>query len=524
MKDNAQETIGNYDGNARPGEIVADLTQDPPTLYIGNNLGQLTLLNSGGGSYGNTQVGQYLAAGLVGNIIPSGNGVYSLGNSTNWWSNVWLTGNTLYIGGIPVGMSGNSLTVNGRSVTTGDLNILGTNIGIANGVAETTMAFGGAAANVIVDTDSGAPKINIYAQSTDFQSYSQGDSDYTSAEWVTDGGGGAINITGAQSYVEAFVATLNQYSLVTITINGTDTVPYNGASYGGGSITIYTNTAPATSPTAVTDIRFNLTFENGLYMDPDEGDMLLKVGDFNLNIRSQRDININASDDLRLTGNDLTRLAGNANVTIVSALNTDPNYGWTFDTTGNITLPSNGIISNPPNSSLDPVNPNVATMVLTPDANYSYQALVLDPTAPGHIHLRGPSYSGNIDQPAANIFLGGELSSFEVGASYGDAPNVFVRSNGITWTFDNVGTLTVPGNITSAVASPAPSINGFSSIGSIVQVTSPQPFADLTAVAGARAFVSDANLVAGGNFGNQISGGGSNTVPVWSDGTNWYIG
>jgi hypothetical protein len=55
-------------------------------------------------------------------------------------------------------------------------------------------------------------------------------------------------------------------------------------------------------------------------------------------------------------------------------------------------------------------------------------------------------------------------------------------------------------------------------------ITTPVALANLTAVAGARAFVNNANLVAAGNFGNQISSGGSNTVPVWSDGTNWYIG
>ena len=48
MKDNAQETIGNYDGNARPGELVVNLVVDPPALYIGNNLGQLTAISSGG--------------------------------------------------------------------------------------------------------------------------------------------------------------------------------------------------------------------------------------------------------------------------------------------------------------------------------------------------------------------------------------------------------------------------------------------------------------------------------------------
>ena len=55
-------------------------------------------------------------------------------------------------------------------------------------------------------------------------------------------------------------------------------------------------------------------------------------------------------------------------------------------------------------------------------------------------------------------------------------------------------------------------------------ISSPVLLANLTAVAGSRAFASDANLVAAGNFGQQVSGGASNTVPVWSDGTNWYIG
>ena len=46
MKDNGQETLSNYNGNARPGEIVADLTTNPPLLYVGNNAGQLTQINT----------------------------------------------------------------------------------------------------------------------------------------------------------------------------------------------------------------------------------------------------------------------------------------------------------------------------------------------------------------------------------------------------------------------------------------------------------------------------------------------
>jgi hypothetical protein len=42
--------------------------------------------------------------------------------------------------------------------------------------------------------------------------------------------------------------------------------------------------------------------------------------------------------------------------------------------------------------------------------------------------------------------------------------------------------------------------------------------------AGLRGFISDGNLAAATNFGVQVAGGGSNTVPVFSDGTNWKIG
>ena len=46
MKDNAQETLANYNGNARPGELVVNLVVDPPALYIGNNVGQLTAVGT----------------------------------------------------------------------------------------------------------------------------------------------------------------------------------------------------------------------------------------------------------------------------------------------------------------------------------------------------------------------------------------------------------------------------------------------------------------------------------------------
>jgi hypothetical protein len=49
-KYNEQETLADYNGNARPGELVIDLTSNPPALYVGNNLGQLNAVGGGGGS------------------------------------------------------------------------------------------------------------------------------------------------------------------------------------------------------------------------------------------------------------------------------------------------------------------------------------------------------------------------------------------------------------------------------------------------------------------------------------------
>jgi hypothetical protein len=145
-----------------------------------------------------------------------------------------------------------------------------------------------------------------------------------------------------------------------------------------------------------------------------------------------------------IVGNDakFVQVSSTGNI-IMSSYDGNTSYTWTLDTTGNLILAGGeSVIQSVANSSLDPINPNVSTMILTPDQGYSSQSLVLDPTAPGHIHLRAPS--SNIDEPLANIFLGGEASSFEVGYYNGAAPNLFIHSNNNTWTFDTAGNLTLP--------------------------------------------------------------------------------
>ena len=77
-----------------------------------------------------------------------------------------------------------------------------------------------------------------------------------------------------------------------------------------------------------------------------------------------------------------------------------------------------------------------------------------------------------------------------------------------------VGEISVTGNITGGNVSTAGVVN----TGVFVTGTIP---AAAGVGAGARAFVTDADSVA---FGNIYTGGSGNAVPVYSNGTNWYIG
>jgi hypothetical protein len=86
MKDNAQETLAGYDGNARPGELVVNLVVDPPALYIGNNAGQLTAISSSGST---PAYGQFYSN--VTQTVASANTEYRFAfNNTDGNSNVTL--------------------------------------------------------------------------------------------------------------------------------------------------------------------------------------------------------------------------------------------------------------------------------------------------------------------------------------------------------------------------------------------------------------------------------------------------
>jgi len=82
------------------------------------------------------------------------------------------------------------------------------------------------------------------------------------------------------------------------------------------------------------------------------------------------------------------------------------------------------------------------TLYLVPSANYAPevndQYIIVDPTAPNHIHLRA---GGAIDSSNAELFLGGENTNVQVSDN---AKETYITANSHYWTFSNDAKLILP--------------------------------------------------------------------------------
>jgi hypothetical protein len=103
--------------------------------------------------YGNGNVKSYLTSGFDGNIVPSANAVYSLGSVTNQWKSLFVSNNTIFVGGVPLGID-----------TTGNLTINGT-------VIPTISYVNTVVANVVVDLSAYALNANVTAANVGLKGY-----------------------------------------------------------------------------------------------------------------------------------------------------------------------------------------------------------------------------------------------------------------------------------------------------------------------------------------------------------------
>jgi hypothetical protein len=129
------------------------------------------------------------------------------------------------------------------------------------------------------------------------------------------------------------------------------------------------------------------------------------------------DMNITSGDDLTIyAGGDDLRLRASDDITFAAGYDNEDESFWRMDySTGRFELPSLGYIENPEDSSGDGNNYN--TIKIVPDAGResSDQYLIIDPTAPNHIHIRA---GGTIDASNADLILGGEDTGVVVSDSF----------------------------------------------------------------------------------------------------------
>ena len=230
-----------------------------------------------------------------------------------------------------------------------------------------------------------------------------------------------------------------------------------------------------------------------------------------------------------ITGGNLNAAGLSLSSNVVSAINTIANITTTANISGGYILGNGSQLTGVNAVTVDVTDTNGLTTIYYPtfvenrttaqiaraDVNLTYR------TDDNLLTVGNVSVTGNIDggnlRTAGQVSASGNVTGGNL-ITAGDISAASVSASG-NITGGNIVTGGIGGNISGANIISGTTLSATSKV-----ITAPVAYSTLTAVTGARAFVNDGNLVASGNFGAQVSGGGANTVPVWSNGTNWYIG
>jgi len=375
-------------------------------------------ISTGGnaGTYTNADAIALGESGWAGNIIPAANVTYSLGNSTNRWANLWLAGNTLYIGNLSIGVTGNSLTVNGQQV-------------LANG-ADTAINSNG---NITTSANISAG--NVLAN------YIYGD---------------ISNTSGGNQAVLTLLSSNTAFNITTTGAISANTVQ---AQYLYGNGTFITG-LPATFGNA------NLVAyaEAGWFGNIIPG----ANGLYNIGSNSNRwnDVYINSTLYLpfqTLTSNS-TRIIASSSISAYDFISTnDVTAAANITATGNVS--GSYILGNIRFSTGGYNDANVAAYTgaltnltgnVTTTANVSGSYILGNGAFLTGISGGGSTYGNSnvADYLASNAALtinttANISTSANVSASnfIGTSPSTVIKTGNFTWTFGNTGSLTVPGNI-----------------------------------------------------------------------------
>jgi hypothetical protein len=175
--------------------------------------------------------------------------------------------------------------------------------------------------------------------------------------------------------------------------------------------------------------------------DVEEAESSMTIANHDMVIRTTRDddqdadIDINSADDVWIYANgDDIHLYAADDVEITTNYNGEgDSHNWEFTNSGRLRFPGFGLIENPNNSSGDGYG--YSTFKIIPDDNLTTdQYLIIDPTAPNHIHIRA---GGVQDYSNAELILGGERAGVRVSDSSGDV-SVQSKREDDSWTYQNI--------------------------------------------------------------------------------------
>jgi len=108
---------------------------------------------------------------VAGNVIPAGNNTQSLGSATQQWNDLYLSNSTIYMNGVPVGMTGNVLTVSGANVVTATAGNISADYFLGNGSQLTGIVAGTGNLTIVDQTINGTTingNINLTPEGSGF--------------------------------------------------------------------------------------------------------------------------------------------------------------------------------------------------------------------------------------------------------------------------------------------------------------------------------------------------------------------
>ena len=134
---------GTYLTNVGGGNVIATkLVNGNSLVNIAGPGGEVYVAVNGANVF---DIGEF-AVTTYGNFIPSSNATQTLGNATNWWKSLYVSGNTIYIGGANLQVSNGNMTLGGQQVVianaTGTTTTTG-NVSVTGNVTGGNLASGG---------------------------------------------------------------------------------------------------------------------------------------------------------------------------------------------------------------------------------------------------------------------------------------------------------------------------------------------------------------------------------------------